>query len=343
MKSKFIKILTVFVICLFSLIFYGCANSSKGTIGLLHNAINKTTSVLNNLETINNDGLIIEDFMNEDNLINYNINKEEIYNTNNKLDLYMLKITNLNNSITETININNHIDNLIFEIFNNCSSIKRIEIKEFNESLKQNIIENIDTLQVNLTRLNMTRNEIKNYYNNVLKEKNSYSNKIEYVSSKYDKLKSSLQSRYSYLINIKETLQNIYCYLCNHNTIYSTNIDEVIETGIKKNIDTYENAGTNLYGDYRNEMNKYLNNYYKFIMPGYGMNNGMNPYTNNQNNPYINNPYYNYNFGNIPYNGFTSPYNNGNYNQINPNINSFGIYNNIDSYFSSKYFNNQNK
>ena len=103
-------------------------------------------------------------------------------------------------------------------------------------------------------------------------------------------------------------------------------------TGIlKKNIDTYENAGTNMYGDYRNNPIYNKDNYLKNTYPGYGMGYG---------------GYGMYGYGTMPYgynmgnygmgygmNNFGMPFNNS---FLYPNINTFGSYKNIDTYRSRK-------
>lgn len=368
MKNKKIlsfAIIFTFVICALCLV--GCSETNtNSTLNNIMMTMSKISNTLDNVQTINTNELIIEDFMNEDELARIDSqNYVDKVATNGAMNSYIAKISALNNNVITTIEVNSSINNSKRQIYAKASQIKalcsqNISAKvELKGSQIKTLNELNNTLIANNTRISLTRNEITNNFKNVNSLKGSYSSKPEQLNSRYTRLKTSLNTRLSYynnLLNGLDEMSNILCdtdcfkHICDDYIIdeelykKSTN-DNSVKTGITKNIDTYENAGTNIYGDYRNNPIYNPDNYLKNVNPGYGMygpngygfgNYGIGGYGMNGYGGYGMNG-----FGMGGYNGFYGygmPYGNG---YLYPNINTFGTYKNIDTYRSRKDLNKQ--
>ncbi len=370
MKGK--KILMGVTLCAFifcAVCIMGCSssNNAKTTLTTLADNISKVSTILDKVQDIDTSELIIPDFMDEKSLSTMDAKNYSVPFENAAMSSYIAKITLLNNNVISTITVNDKINYMKQQLYSKSSYAKAL----CSQTLSQNIdfgnekISSLNelnnTLVANYTRVSLTRNEITNNYKSVDNLKSNYSNKPDQLNSKYTKLKSSLNTRLTYYINIANTLDDITNLLSttydldreyiNDDYIFpnedktKNELEKPIKTGITKNIDTYENAGTNIYGDYRNNPIYNPDNYLRNYNPGYGMNGfgyganaygyggyGMNGFGFNGMYPngYGMNGYGMYGYGN--------PYGNG---YIYPNINTFGTYKNIDTYRSKQDLNKE--
>lgn len=360
-------IITSFILC--ALVLFGCshASASINAFDMLANNMTKIANTLNNVKDIDNSELILNDFMQEGELSQ--INSAEITNNNsstNAMNSYFAKITTLNNSVISTVELNSEINNTKQQIYSKSGYVKELcsQAKSNNINLSEDKLKSLKdlntTLMINNTRINHSRNEINNNLKIVQKEQAYYSARPEYLASKYTKLKTSLNTRLSYYHNLSNSLDSITNILCENcgtsalpyiaddyffeetqNNKLSNNAkpkenlpnDNAMQT-FTKNIDTYENAGTNIYGDPRNNPIYNKDNYLRNINPGYGMGYGYGmPHAYNMGG-------YGMGYG-MGYGGmynYGMPYNNG---YLYPNINSFGTYKNIDTYKSRHELDNK--
>ena len=356
MKNR--KILTIvlfsaFIFC--SIFLVGCSETnSKNTFNSLMLNMTKISNTLDNVKNIETNELIISDFMDENELARIDSqNYIDKVATNGAMNSYITKISALNNNVITTIEVNDLINNKKRQIYAKSSYVKalcsqnlsaKVELK--NSQLKT-LGELNNIIMANNTRISLTRNEITNNLKNVSAIKNEYSSKPEQLNSRYTKLKTSLNTRLSYYNNLLSGLEEVSTILCKEveypyisddyiieDELVEQNKDNSVKTGLQKNIDTYENAGTNIYGDIRNNPAYNPDNYLKNFNPGYGMyGGGMNGFG-----------YGGYGFNGYGINGFGGmygygmPYGGG---YIYPNINTFGTYKNIDTYRSHKDWNKQ--
>lgn len=353
-------ILSSFVLC--AIILAGCTDTnSNNTISSVLNNMTKITTTLDKVQDIDANELILDDFMNDNelNLIDANLNSKLV--KNNAMNNYFIKISNLNDNVISTIDVNDkicsykcYIFDKVSDIESKCNYINENKIK-LSENQSKSINELNNVISANTTRISLTRNEITNNLKNVSKLKNEYTSKTEQLNSRYTKLKSSLNTRLSYYNNLLTSLNSLSTVLCDNTDldnkyicddyIFDDQEKEFLErhlskaSGFTKNIDTYENAGTNIYGDYRNNPMYNPENYLKNYNPGYGMYgngyavNGYGIMNNGINGMY---PFgYGMNGFNGGY-GYGMPYGNG---IMYPNINTFGTYKNIDTYRSKKDLN----
>lgn len=355
-RNRVIGVVLMLALVVSFIFLAGCSNTTSNSAILnISNTMTKISSTLDNVQDINNSDLIIKDFMSEDYLKKVDTEMPLLSSTDS-MNNYILKISSLNNNVISTIEINDSINALKSEIYERASVIKSLctQIKELKKDINQSqnkaLLELNNALIGNITRVSLTRNEITNNYKNVDNLKAQYSSKTNQLNSRYTKLKNSLNTRLSYYNNLVMSLDDVYKILTQNFdavenfdvTHYETpkvedNEKKPIKTGITKNIDTYENAGTNIYGDYRN--NPYYNpdNYLKNYTPGYGM---MGPNYGGFGSTYSPYGYGMNGFGNANgmYGYGMMPYYNG---YMFPNINTFGTYKNIDTYRSRKDLNKQ--
>lgn len=367
MKNKKIIsliLLSSFVVCAIFLV--GCAETTtKSTLNSLMSNMVKVSNTLDNVQNIDNNELIISDFMNENELTLIDAKNDNLNQTNDAMKIYFSKISSLNNCVITTIDINNSLNNLKTKIYAKASQVKtlctqsldaKIELKNSQINTLQELNNNVIA---NNARISLTRNEITNNFKNVNNIKEQYSSKPEQLNSRYTKLKNSLNTRLSYYDNLLSCLDEITKVLCFEidkpiydDYIFEKDVEEqnvTAKTCITKNIDTYENAGTNIYGDYRNNPVYNPDNYLKNYNPGYGMNNpnfgnfgyGINGFNGYPNGMYPNGYGMNgYGMNGFGMNGYGLPYGNG---YLYPNINTFGTYKNIDTYRSRKDLNKEQK
>lgn len=343
---KYKNILSVIVLCCFSLCIVflaGCSDSNSSSI--LNSTVNnmtKLSSVLDKVQDIDNNQLIISDFMDENNL--YTIDLSNLENNNNSMSNYVTKISSLNNCVVSTIDVNNSLNVLKKQLYSKAIQIKTMCCLNLDSNIEYSKTK-IKTLQelnnnivANTTKISLSRNEITNNFKNIDNVKSEYSSKTDLLSSRYTKLKNSLNTRLSYYNNLVSGLDDLFNMLSNdinkpitNDYIFedlNENSIDSLKTSISKNIDTYENAGTNMYGDYRNNPIYNEENYIKNYYPGYGMNGvygfGGYGFPNSGMYPNMNGYGYNMPFGNS---------------YLYPNINTFGTYKNIDTYRSRKDLN----
>ncbi|MBQ9786004.1 MAG: hypothetical protein IJW25_00890 [Clostridia bacterium] len=364
-KSRILKyaIIPAFILCFIFLV--GCSTATNNTLNTISLNMNTIINSINQIETIETSSLIIEDFMSENELRELsNDNSWTTYDTTDTMTMYISKLTLLNNAIYNSACVNDNITNYKRQIIAKAHQVKSLcdQCKDEKNTISN---QNLDTLEElnntvmsNSNRASLSRNEVKNNLMQINKIKNEYSSKPEQLSSRYQNLESSLNTRLSYFVNILNSLDNMSyiissncnCYDCE--TLEETENNQIIETSksdsvyennkiietskpdgvyehnkmFRKNIDTYENAGKDIYG-----FNKMYNNRY--------------------NDYYLNNNAYNYGYSNIPNfygNGYRMgvgtpygmygfgmgmPFGFGGYGGYTfPNINTYGAYKNIDTY-----------
>lgn len=348
LKSNFLKIAIIpaFIVCMVILV--GCSTSTNNTLNNISSNMNTIINTIEKVDSISSKELIIDDFMDENNISE--IDQSNSFNTNYEstpaMNMYLSKLTILNNSIYHTNNTNNEVNTKKIELISKAHKVKSLSNQ--CKFMKCNVSDsNLDALEElnnivisNVNRVNTTKNEVKNNLNLVNDLKKHYNEKLQQLSSIYQKLESSLNTRLSYYKNIINGLENISNILLNYNSDCvmleeldenknlvktSTNEDSVYEHNKmyrKKNIDTYENAGKDIYGFNKdkstyNKDGYYNSNYYpQYYNPYYGYGNRVG--------------YGGYGIG-MPYGyGMGMPYGYGGF--MYPNINTFGTYKNIDTY-----------
>lgn len=351
-KNNILKfaIMPAFIICMVFLV--GCSTATNNTLNTISLNMDTVINSINQIETINAAELIIDDFMNLKDLSYINNDNEwTTYNTSNAMATHITKLTLLNNAIYNAICVNDNILNYKKQIVAKSHQVKSLceQCADEKNTISK---DNLDTLEElnsivmsNNNRATLTRNEVKNNLAQIQKIKHEYSSKTEQLSSRYQNLESSLNTRLSYYVNILNCLDNMSniiscnCTCYDLKTLEETENNQVITTtngttnnGIyehnkmyrKKNIDTYEYSGKDVNGFNKNDKiisnDNYLNNYgYNYYPSGIG-----NGYRMGINGPF---PYGMYGYGmGMPFGigGF------GGYTY--PNINTFGTYKNIDTY-----------
>lgn len=238
----------------------GCSSNSKSnTIKRLSSNMSLIESSLNKIDTIDNSKLIVNDFMNEDDLgyCTIKINAE-----NPLLEEYFNKITNLNNTIAKTLEINNVIKISKMNIISKAQQIKTIceQLKLEDIKLSKDKLKTLDeinnSISSQISRIKLGKNEISNNVSNIEKIKGQYSTKTEQVDVRYKNLQASLNTRLSYYNNLINQLDDIIYVIndqefCLDEEVCSTTSSDLNQTNVKverkskfeKNIDTYENAG----------------------------------------------------------------------------------------------------
>lgn len=304
------------IVFIFALILLtGCSElSSKNTLNTLIENIDNVYKTVQNVDEIQSSELLISEFMNESNLVKINVDYNE-----EPFDKYVNKLSSLNNTIIDAIDINNAIYQTKQELEN--------KIKHIRYSCKLNLqnktpftdpdLDSLETLNnliiSNNTKISVGKNEITNAINLVKKNKDSLLD-IQKLNSYYVKLIDGLNNRLACYKNLYAVLQQIKDIVC-----CEENVDIQIEDDIAKksslplkNIDSFNNG--------------YKRNSYK----------NDNSFNNNMNNAYRN-PYM---YGYYPHNNWNSGF--GYYppmmpsmmpgGYIYPNINTYWNYKNIDTY-----------
>lgn len=344
-KTQILKFVIIpsFILCMIFLV--GCGTTTNNTLSNISLNMNKIIDSTNNIEVISTSELIIDDFMDENSIELIETTNSGRTETTDAMNLYLSKITLLNNSIYGAVQVNNEINNKKIQIIAKAHQVK--SLSEQCKSEKSNLSnDNLDSLEElnnvvlgNSTRANLTRNEIKNNLKSINEIKSVYSTKTEQLSSRYQKLEGSLNTRLAYFNNILNGLDSMCNIISSNCSNYNpSTLEETDETKnlventkqtsktsfFKKNIDSYENAGKDMYGFNKVDGNRYYNND-QYLNRYYNYNNGAMPYGNIYGNMY------GYNMG-MPYGynmGMPFGYGNG---YIFPNINTFGTYKNIDTY-----------
>lgn len=342
-RRKILKSIVIIAFAFTFIFLVGCS-ASNNTLKTISTNMDKVINEINKIEAIDTSTLIIDDIIDENNLEFYAIEEPALYQlSTNKIDNYVLKIKLLNNSIYNTIALNNQLNSAKKQIISKAHQVKSLseqcieENCKIDDSILDTLAELNNSVMAYTSRSYLSRNEVKNHINNINQIKTQYSSKADQLSSRYEKLQASLNTRLSYYVNIYEGLSSmayaVSANSVNNNCYYEQNCkdcetsksEQVVETGskkenffgLKKNIDTYENAGKDIYG---------FNKRY----PNYNQDNYLNGYGYNPN--FYNNGYGLYGgYGNIYNSGFGMPYGFG-YGMTYPNINTFGTYKNIDTY-----------
>lgn len=346
-KNKTVVALVSAILFVSAFMLVGCGNNSANILNTLTINMSKTINTLESVQDMETNELIIEDFMNENELSIVNASYVQNENSTQAMGAYVAKITALNNSVITTVNTNNELNLIKKEITQKASRVKFLCNQSIDAKctvptdVEQCLKEINNTLMANVTRVGLTRNEISNNYKRVAEIKDNYGSQPERLNSRYAKLNSSLNTRLSYYNNIQSSLDSLElsikslgaCIDCNE-----VDQQQTQKTSIQKNIDTYENAGTNMFGDFRNNPVYNPDNYLKNYYAGYGMNGFGNPY--NMNGYGMNGyGYGGYAYGAMPNYGYGGYGPFGGY--VYPNINTFGTYKNIDTYKSRKEINKE--
>ena len=147
-KNKIIKIAIIACFLISALILSGCANNSgkASTLDLIINNMSKITNTLDNVKTIDNSELIINDFMNERELSSVNAMYSSNQFTTNAMNSYFSKITTLNNCVISTISVNTEIDEIKKQIYAKTTFVKSL-CKQNKESEAQFNNDTINTLK----------------------------------------------------------------------------------------------------------------------------------------------------------------------------------------------------
>lgn len=214
-KKSFKTVACFLLIMLFSSLFFGCSKDNSNTYKAILESSNKISNTLNKIDNIDKSDLIIEEFMNQDDLKISDVNIKEEYFTSVKMNKYFLKLTNLNNVIIYSINLNNSVNTLKAKIQSKLNKIKLIcneDLKNENmqeNGIKSDVNEILKDLSDKNTRLSMSRNEVNNNLKNVIKNKKYFSDNTDNLTNKYLKLNNTLTTRYTYLLTMFNGLQQI--------------------------------------------------------------------------------------------------------------------------------------
>lgn len=341
------NLLKFFIIPLFitSFVFIlGCQDVSlKNTLQTLSINMNKVIKDFESITNIDNKSLIIDDFMDVNNL---ELISNDVISSNSNLDNYILKITTLNNSIYKTIQTNNIAINTKRQIIGKAHQIKSLCDQCSNDKcgLSESNIDYLEELNssimTNTHRAYLSKNEVLNMLNSVQEIKNEYNEFSDKLASRYKSLEASLNARVNNFNNILSDL-DLVIYTLSSNFDQSNSYDQLFDEDFslytnsesieehenkieskkmfRKNIDSYENAG------------KDFNGFNRATSPSYNQDNYLNGYGYGYNNPFYGRGY-GYGFGGMggmyginPYMPYGMPY-------PYPNINSFGSYKNIDTF-----------
>ena len=353
MRKIVLTILTLFMsICL-----VGCSNSNPNTVQAMTNiqeTLEKVTISVKKLETISENDLLIKEFMRtpiktintQNQLLRYDKPSQDntgyngaTFTNTTPMSSYVGKLQSLSEIATIAISSNNKLDYLKSLVISSSSSLVTTadQIKDKNcdvsNGQKAAINDLCSNLNVNLNKINLTKNELNSEIKSVKSLKNNYTNNIEQLSSKYTRLVNCLDTRIMYFNNMLTTmnglesmLNDIYYPCCDIDNCEDKKVDK---SNIKSNIDTYENAGKKNITNPNYYNNKYVNGYYR--NPFY---NGYYPQAGYRNG-------FGYGYG-MGYGGYPhSPYTN--YNPYMPNIDTFVNYTNVDSYKSINEIEEENK
>ena len=317
-KLLYFCALPAFALCFIFLA--GCSNHANETLDNIVSNASTVSNTINEIQIINNNELIIEDFMSNEELEKIDIeNGPTLYNK--PLTTYITRLTLLNNSIYNAVQVNNDINNVRKQILAKAQQVKVLAIKSKEEkNIKTSdldILEEINgNISANNTRLALSRNEVNSNLKTIREIQDDYSKKTEMLCSRYVKLEGSFNMRLSYMKNILNGFENLEQLLTNSSET-NFSFDDAITTSSSlnnskkhKTIDSYNNARR-----IKRSVNKSNENY---------LNNGLNNHFYPYNSPYYYAPYGGmYNFGSgFPFgNGFRFP-----------NINTYGAYKNIDTY-----------
>ena len=280
-KSRIKNRCLLFIIPLFILTFIvlvGCSdnttNNALSQITANMTSIQKTIETMNNID---NSSLIICDFMDDSNV---SLIGNIVVSNNKAIDDYFTRIVNLNNSIVDTMSVNDSV-----KIMESSINSKAQQIKDYCKQLKRNkyrfdnkrinaLYEVNSSISTYLTRLKLTKNEVKNNLTNVENMKGTFSSNTDVLTTRYKKLYGSLLTRltnYNCVSdNLEQILQILYPANINNDDLETSEInnetddEKEVSLRVKKNIDTYENAGKR-YRDF-NDYN--YNNDYIYNNPG---------------------------------------------------------------------------
>lgn len=248
------KSLIVVASLMLCLVLTGCSTGTQqqsNTANKLNTTINKLTETIKRVEVISNSELMINEIMgnNEEVIltsapIRRNSQKQIVrygkpnsgyngatytsryvstqpYSTYTSLGNYVNKLEDLHDVASNSMAINNDIQYLKSQILSKCSALQTLnnDIKSNKLTLTENQCKSIDDLLTNLntyiSRVNMSKNEVKNEVISVKKLKSNYANNVEQLSSKYTRLANCLDTRCSYYSNIIGCLDGIYGNIIN--------------------------------------------------------------------------------------------------------------------------------
>ena len=110
-KKKFLTYILLSVFICVAIVLCGCSETNtKTTLNSIMGNLNRVSTTLNNVQDLDQNDLIITDFMDEKelNFIDTGINSSLV--KNEAMQTYFTKIANLNNNVISTIEVNDTIN-----------------------------------------------------------------------------------------------------------------------------------------------------------------------------------------------------------------------------------------
>lgn len=200
--------------------------TNVNTYGLNNNNVNTYNPRLIN-QNENNEVLTNENVDNNQNSSNVDTYKPEQNNSQNynnyanseNLKNHFTELSNLFSVASNVISVNKAI-NEEKNYINDC----HLRIKELTKQLKEktveltadqqnsinNLLENINS---NISKITLSKNEVRYELEKVKSLKNSYKNNSEQLTSRYVRLTNCLDTRYSYYCNVSSCLEQLITYL----------------------------------------------------------------------------------------------------------------------------------
>ena len=224
LKNIYLGFISVMFVMVF-LLLVGCsATTTDSTITKLSSTMTMLSDTLLNIKTIESNELIIDDFMDDDEL---QAEFETLSTPNKPLYDYFSNITKLNNTIVSTVETNDMVTsskiNLVAkanQIKMLCSEIKREKVKLDNNKTKT--LDEITTCVLSdINKIKLTKNEVNNNVINIDTIKKEYNSKTASLISKYNTLKSSLNTRLTYFLSVEAQLDSI-CEIINDDLLQTS-------------------------------------------------------------------------------------------------------------------------
>lgn len=156
------------------------------------------------------------------NLNTYKTNKSNDYNRyqqNADLQNQFTKLSSLYSVASSVVGVNRAIAYERDYILSSANTIKELadELKnkdvELSDSEKKSISNLLENIQTNVTKINLSKNEVKYEVEKVKSLKSSYNNLTEQLSSRYVRLTNCLETRYSFYCNISACLDQLKALL----------------------------------------------------------------------------------------------------------------------------------
>ena len=168
-KSRILKfiIIPAFALCFIFLV--GCSTATNNTLNTISLNMNTVINSINQIETIETSELIIDDFMNEEELRKLPSNNDwTTYDTTGSMTMYISKLTLLNNSIYNTICVNDNLSLYKKQIIAKAHQVKSLcdQCKDEKNTISNKNLDTLEelnnTVMSNSNRASLSRNEVKN-------------------------------------------------------------------------------------------------------------------------------------------------------------------------------------